>query len=75
MAVVAKRPEMKAVYKPGPAVNKLLIMKDANGDTNVVRWMLVSFKSKLDNCILYVHNVKTIHFPNWHYVKNFKCHI
>ena len=42
MAVVAKRPEMKAVYKPGPAVNKLLIMKDANGDTNVVRWMLVS---------------------------------
>ena len=50
MAVVAKRPEMKAVYKPGPAVNKLLIMKDANGDTNVVRWMLVSFKSKLDNC-------------------------
>ena len=64
MAVVAKRPEMKAVYKPGPAVNKLLIMKDANGDTNVVRWMLVSFKSKFDNCILYVlvHNVKTIPF-------------
>ena len=64
MAVVAKRPEMKAVYKPGPAVNKLLIMKDANGDTNVVRWMLVSFKSKFDNFILYVlvHNVKTIPF-------------